>query len=175
MNTKLLFILFLLCSCSSSHIAKKKPSKVSMAKTQHKTTPNLIGNIKLSSQAGQEIFLYTMGLLDVSYRFGGVNPEAGLDCSGMVSYIYKQALGINLPHHAASIAAIARPIHSHEMNVGDLVFFNTQNRSFSHMGIYIGNQQFVHAPRTNSVVRIDSLNSPYYAQRFEGARTLFQS
>ncbi|GGY25028.1 C40 family peptidase [Paludibacterium paludis] len=123
--------------------------------------------------AGREILMYTLGLLDLNYRFGGGNPEAGLDCSGMVSYIYRNAVGIKLPHNAAQIASLSRPIDSGSMQVGDLVFFNTMNRSFSHMGIYIGDGKFVHAPRTNSSIRVDRLDNSYFSARFEGARTLF--
>ncbi len=123
--------------------------------------------------AGREILMYTLGLLDLDYKFGGANPEAGLDCSGMVSYIYQNAVGVKLPHNAAQIAGLARPISNSQMQVGDLVFFNTMNRSFSHMGIYIGDSKFVHAPRTNSAIRVDRLDNSYFAARFEGARTLF--
>ncbi|WP_287881151.1 C40 family peptidase [Aquitalea sp.] len=123
--------------------------------------------------AGREILMYTLGLLDLDYKFGGSNPEAGLDCSGMVSYIYQNAVGVRLPHNAAQIAGLARPVSNSQMQVGDLVFFNTMNRSFSHMGIYIGDNKFVHAPRTNSAIRVDRLDNSYFSARFEGARTLF--
>lgn len=123
--------------------------------------------------AGREILMYTLSLLDVGYRFGGDNPEAGLDCSGMVSYIYQNAVGVKLPHNAASIAGISRPIDAGNLQVGDLVFFNTLNRPYSHMGIYIGDGKFVHAPHTNSVIRVDRLDNSYFASRFDGARTLF--
>ncbi|BEV71269.1 MULTISPECIES: C40 family peptidase [unclassified Paludibacterium] len=123
--------------------------------------------------AGREILMYTLSLLDVGYQFGGSNPAAGLDCSGMVSYIYYNAVGVKLPHNAAQIAGLARPIDINDLRVGDLVFFNTLNRPFSHMGIYIGDGKFVHAPRSNSVIRVDRLDNRYFASRFEGARTLF--
>ncbi|WP_239688558.1 C40 family peptidase [Aquitalea magnusonii] len=91
----------------------------------------------------------------------------------MVSYIYQNAVGVKLPHNAAQIASLARPVSNSQMQVGDLVFFNTMNRSFSHMGIYIGDNKFVHAPRTNSAIRVDRLDNSYFAARYEGARTLF--
>lgn len=124
---------------------------------------------------GREILLYTIGLLDGGYRFGGNNPEAGLDCSGMVSYIYQNALGIRLPHNAAQIANMARPIPDGQRQVGDLVFFNTMNRPFSHMGIYIGEGKFVHAPRSNSTIRVARLDNVYFAPRYEGARTVLRA
>jgi len=117
--------------------------------------------------------MYAMGLLDVGYRFGGKNPEAGLDCSGMVSYIYGQAAGLRVQGSAADIAQKGRPIETGQMRPGDLVFFNTRNKAFSHVGIYLGDARFIHAPSTNGRVRIDRLNDRYYAQRFEAARTFF--
>jgi cell wall-associated NlpC family hydrolase len=125
------------------------------------------------SEKGNEVALYALGLIDTGYRFGGKNPEAGLDCSGMVSYIYNQAAGIKVQGSAADIARRGRPIERHLLRPGDLVFFNTRNRPFSHVGIYLGDDRFVHAPSTNGRVRIDALGDRYYAQRFEAARSFF--
>lgn len=124
--------------------------------------------------AGREILMYTLGLLDLDYKFGGNNPEAGMDCSGMVDYIYRNAVGVKLPHNAAEIAYATRPVSTNQMRVGDLVFFNTLNKPYSHMGIYIGDGKFVHAPHTNSTIRVDRLDNRYFAARFEGARTVFE-
>jgi len=126
-----------------------------------------------SDDHAQEVVLYALGLLDTGYRFGGKNPEAGLDCSGMVSYIYGRAAGLKVAGSAADIARNGRPIARDELRPGDLVFFNTLNRSLSHVGIYIGDTRFIHAPSTNGRVRIDRLSDSYYAQRFEAARTFF--
>lgn len=125
------------------------------------------------SEKGNEIVLYALGLIDTGYRFGGKNPEAGLDCSGMVSYIYAQAAGLKVQGSAADIARNSRPVERDALRPGDLVFFNTLNRSLSHVGIYIGDSRFIHAPSSNGKVRIDRLNDRYYAQRYEAARTFF--
>ncbi len=125
------------------------------------------------SDKGNEVVLYAMGLLDTGYRFGGKNPEAGLDCSGMVSYIYGQAAGLRVGGSAADIARQGRPVEPEALRPGDLVFFNTLNRPLSHVGIYIGDSRFIHAPSSNGRVRIDRLGDSYYAQRFDTARTLF--
>ena len=125
------------------------------------------------SEKGNEVVLYAMGLLDTGYRFGGKNPEAGLDCSGMVSYIYGQAAGLRVQGSAADLARSSRPIERNALRPGDLVFFNTLNRSLSHVGIYIGDTRFIHAPSSNGKVRIDRLSDAYYAQRYETARTFF--
>lgn len=116
--------------------------------------------------------LYAMSLIDTGYRFGGKNPEAGLDCSGMVSYIYEQALGMKVQGSAADMARLGRSIRRQELRPGDLVFFNTLNKPNSHVGIYIGNDRFIHAPSSRGRVRIEALSKPYFAQRFEAARTL---
>ena len=125
------------------------------------------------SEKGNEVAIYALGLIDTGYRFGGKNPEAGLDCSGMVSYIYDRAVGLKVQGSAADIARRGRSIERTALRPGDLVFFNTRNRSFSHVGIYLGDDRFVHAPSTNGRVRIDALGDRYYAQRFEAARTFF--
>lgn len=120
----------------------------------------------------QEMVIYALGLLGTGYRFGGSNPEAGLDCSGMVSYIVEQVSGRKLPHNAAQIARQTRPIRVAELQPGDLVFFNTSNRPHSHMGIYMGKGQFVHAPSSRGVVRIENLDNIYFRPRIDGARRL---
>ena len=125
------------------------------------------------SEMGQEVTLFALGLIDTGYRFGGKNPDAGLDCSGMVSYIYSRAAGLNLAGSAADIARKGRPIDRRQLRPGDLVFFNTRNAPFSHVGLYIGDERFIHAPSSNGRVRIDDLNARYYAQRFEAARSYF--
>ncbi len=122
---------------------------------------------------GVEVVLFALGLIDTGYRFGGKNPEAGLDCSGMVSYIYRQAGGIQLAGSAAELSRRGRAVGRDRLRPGDLVFFNTRNRAFSHVGLYIGDDRFVHAPSNAGRVRIDSLRAGYYAQRFEAARTFF--
>ncbi|MDR3300360.1 MAG: C40 family peptidase [Candidatus Accumulibacter sp.] len=126
-----------------------------------------------ASGLGREIILYALGLIDVGYRFGGKNPEAGLDCSGMVTYVFKQAAGMKLDGSAATIARRGRSINRKELRPGDLVFFNTRNAPFSHVGIYIGDDRFIHAPSTNGRVRIESMKSRYFAQRFHAARAYF--
>jgi cell wall-associated NlpC family hydrolase len=120
----------------------------------------------------QEMVLFALGLLDTGYRFGGRNPEAGLDCSGMVAYIVENISTSRLPHNAAQIADRTRPIEVSDLRPGDLVFFNTLKRRHSHMGIYIGDGRFVHAPSSRGRVRVERLDNRYFAQRIDGARTL---
>jgi cell wall-associated NlpC family hydrolase len=127
----------------------------------------------LARAQSREVVMYALGLIGADYRFGGRNPEAGLDCSGMVSYIYEQAVGLKLPHNAALIARLGREIEVSALQPGDLVFFNTLDRPFSHVGIYVGDGRFVHAPARDGKVKISSLKSGYYAKRLEAARSFF--
>lgn len=120
----------------------------------------------------EQIVLFAYGLLGTGYRFGGRNPEAGLDCSGMVSYIVEQVSGVRLPHNAAQIAARTRTIDADALQPGDLVFFNTLNRPYSHMGIYLGDGKFIHAPSSKGEVRVERMDNRYFARRFDGARSL---
>ncbi len=123
----------------------------------------------------REIVLFAMGLLDTDYRFGGRNPDAGLDCSGMVSYVVEQVSGRRLPHSASAIADRTRPIKVSQLQPGDLVFFNTMKRRYSHMGIYIGDGKFIHAPSSRGSVRIERMNNPYFSSRLDGARSLLDA
>lgn len=126
------------------------------------------------TQQGNEVVMFAMTLMGNGYKFGGTNPESGLDCSGMVSYIYQQALGLKLPHNAAQIAQAGKKISLSELSPGDLVFFNTTGKSFSHVGIYIGDDRFIHAPSQDGAIKISSLKSGYFEKKLEAARTYFQ-
>lgn len=126
------------------------------------------------SERGREVVMFAMSLLDTGYRFGGKNPEAGLDCSGMVTYIFDRAVGLRVRGSAADIARLGKPVEKRDLAPGDLVFFNTLNRPNSHVGIYIGDGRFVHAPSSASGrVRIDRLAGNYFGPRFEAARSYF--
>jgi cell wall-associated NlpC family hydrolase len=125
------------------------------------------------SERGHDVAIFALGLIDTGYRFGGKNPEAGLDCSGMVSYIFGQAASLRVTGSAADIARKGRFVERNSLRPGDLVFFNTRNAPFSHVGVYIGDDRFVHAPSTNGKVRIDQMSSRYYAQRFQAAHRYF--
>lgn len=125
------------------------------------------------SEKGNEVALYAMGMIDTGYQFGGKNPEAGLDCSGMVSYIYGKAVDLKVTGSAADLARRGKEIDPRTLRPGDLVFFNTLNRSFSHVGVYIGDGRFIHAPSSKGKVRIERMDNLYFAPRFEMARTYF--
>ena len=123
----------------------------------------------------EQIVISAYGLLSTGYRFGGDNPEAGLDCSGMVTYLVSTVADQRLPHNAARIAAVTRPIARKHLQAGDLVFFNTTGKRYSHMGIYLGDDKFIHAPNSRGKVRVERLSKRYFSKRFTGARTLLAS
>jgi hypothetical protein len=124
------------------------------------------------ADAGSEVVLRALGMLGVPYVYGGDSPETGFDCSGLVRHVFGDATGANLPRRAQEIESAGADIGRSEMQPGDLVFFNTQRSPFSHVGIYIGDQRFVHAPTSGGVVRIESLEVDYWNRRFDGARRL---
>ncbi|MEC4717634.1 C40 family peptidase [Noviherbaspirillum sp. CPCC 100848] len=139
---------------------------------QGRITADMFQNEPESSPAAREIAMYALMLLKTGYRFGGKNPDAGLDCSGMVTYVYRQAAGMPLSGNAASLAREGREAAISQLRAGDLVFFNTLGQPFSHVGIYLGKGEFIHAPNSRGKVRVDKLTSRYWADRFEMARTL---
>lgn len=113
-----------------------------------------------------------LDLLGVKYTFGGEDPNSGFDCSGLVGYVAEKSLGLKLPRSAAELAGIGDSVARDELKQGDLVFFNTRGARFSHVGIYIGDNKFVHAPRTGAVVRVEDITVSYWQQRYNGARRI---
>jgi cell wall-associated NlpC family hydrolase len=122
--------------------------------------------------SGQATGLITqaMDLLGVPYRRGGSTEASGFDCSGFVRYLYENSVGQLLPRRAEEQARSTEVIDRNELKPGDLVFFNTMKRAFSHVGIYVGDGKFIHAPRTGKAVKVDDMRSAYWQKRFNGAR-----
>ncbi len=119
-----------------------------------------------------DMVMRAMTLLGVNYKFGGNTPDVGLDCSGFVRLVVKDVLGKVLPRRSEEISNSAQEIKTEDLKPGDLVFFNTVKRAFSHVGIYVGNNQFIHSPSTGGAVRIETLDKQYWTSRFDGARRL---
>jgi cell wall-associated NlpC family hydrolase len=111
-----------------------------------------------------------MGLLGVPYRRGGTSEITGFDCSGFVRHLYEKSVGQILPRRAVEQARATEVIDKEELKPGDLVFFNTMRRAFSHVGIYVGDGKFIHAPRAGKSVNIEDMRSAYWQKRFNGAR-----
>ena len=120
----------------------------------------------------QDLAIYALGLIGVDYRYGGETPEAGLDCSGLVRYVFQQVTGVTLPRTSKELSRVGTPVARHDLKPGDLVFFNTRRFAFSHVGIYLGDDRFIHSPRTGSEVQISEMDNSYWRKHFDGARRL---
>lgn len=121
-------------------------------------------------EAAGDLLLQAMSLIGVAYRFGGNSPETGLDCSGFIQYVFKKSLRVTLPRTSAGMAQVGREIERDELKAGDLVFFNTRGFRYSHVGIYLGNNKFIHAPRTGKNIEVANMGNSYWAGRYNGAR-----
>ncbi len=122
------------------------------------------------SSVASDLVVNAMSFLGVRYKYGGDDLAEGVDCSGFVRAIYEQTLGMVLPRRAAEQARATQTISRDELKPGDLVFFNTMRSAFSHVGIYIGDNKFIHAPRTGAQVRVEDMRESYWVKRFNGAR-----
>jgi cell wall-associated NlpC family hydrolase len=130
-----------------------------------------IGDVstKVENKAS-ELVVNAMAFLGVPYKRGGTSFETGFDCSGFVKAIYEQTAGLLLPRRAEQQAAATQTIDKSELRPGDLVFFNTMRRAFSHVGIYVGNGKFIHSPKPGAEVRVEDMGISYWSHRFDGAR-----
>ena len=128
----------------------------------------------LSGMAGKagDVVVGALNMIGVRYRWGGNTPDSGLDCSGFVRYVFQDTLGMALPRRAEEMSRVGEKVSMSDLKPGDLVFFNTMRRTFSHVGIYIGDNKFVHSPSTGSTIRVDDLDEGYWEKRFTGARRI---
>ena len=138
------------------------------------TEKGLLGQIdqvrhSVTSKAS-ELVVNAMGFLGVPYKRGGNTAETGFDCSGFVRAMYEQSIGLILPRRAEQQAAATQNIDKNDLQPGDLVFFNTMRRAFSHVGIYVGDGKFIHSPKPGAEVRVESMTLAYWKGRFDGAR-----
>lgn len=127
-------------------------------------------NVSQVSTKASELVVHAMGFLGVPYRLGGSSIDTGFDCSGFVKAVYEQTLGLALPRRAEQQAAATENIDKKDLQPGDLVFFNTLRRTFSHVGIYVGNNRFIHSPKPGAEVRVENMDVSYWSRRFDGAR-----
>jgi cell wall-associated NlpC family hydrolase len=123
----------------------------------------------------QELILQALSLVGANYSRGGESPESGFDCSGLVRHVFRDALGLVLPRTSREISHLGEKVDVAELRPGDLVFFNTLRRAFSHVGIYLGEHRFVHAPASGGAVRVEDMRSRYWARRYNGARRIQMS
>ncbi|MBA3772316.1 MAG: C40 family peptidase [Ramlibacter sp.] len=116
------------------------------------------------------LVITAMGFLGVPYKRGGNTAETGFDCSGFVRAMYEKTIGLILPRRANDQAAATEAIDKKDLRPGDLVFFNTMKRAFSHVGIYVGEGKFIHSPKPGAQVRVEEMGQSYWQRRFDGAR-----
>ncbi|OSZ76648.1 C40 family peptidase [Hydrogenophaga sp. IBVHS1] len=122
------------------------------------------------SEQASSLVINALAFLDIPYRYGGNNTQTGFDCSGFVRAVYEQSVGKVLPRRSDEQAAATQEIDRSDLKPGDLVFFNTMKRAFSHVGIYMGEGKFIHSPRAGAQVRVEDMRLAYWSKRFNGAR-----
>ncbi len=123
-------------------------------------------------ERAREVLVSALSLTGITYKYGGTSPETGFDCSGFVRYVYQQATNLSLPHGAKAISQIGKSVSKSDLQPGDLVFFNTLKSTFSHVGIYVGNNRFIHSPSSGGGVRVDDMQTSYWSKRFNGAQRI---
>jgi cell wall-associated NlpC family hydrolase len=123
-------------------------------------------------RSAQDLTSAALNLIGIRYKWGGNTPETGLDCSGLVRYVFQQVTGVTLPRTAKDMSQLGERIAIADLQPGDLVFFNTRRFAFSHVGIYLGDNRFVHAPRRGRDVEVAEFDSGFWQKRFSGARRL---
>ncbi|VVE68565.1 Murein DD-endopeptidase MepH [Pandoraea captiosa] len=127
----------------------------------------LLSNV---TDKASDVVLGALNYIGVRYKYGGNTPDSGLDCSGFVRYVFQDTLNFMLPRRSEEMSQVGERIAKTDLKPGDLVFFNTMRRSFSHVGIYIGGDKFVHAPATGGKIRVEDLRESYWSARYNGAR-----
>lgn len=155
------------CGSTASRVAQRDDSALN---SRPAASPGGPGSASAGFEA--EVVLHAMALIGVPYQWGGNDPEDGLDCSGLVVHVFDEAAGIKLPRTSRQISSRGRRVSRNGLQEADLVFFTTSRQRFSHVGIYVGNGRFIHAPSTGSTVRLDSVANAWWAKRFAGARRL---
>ena len=168
-------ILYLLCfcvaisGCSTLSIGPVS-EPVAVASPAPAPAPHASSTDQVSLRA--EALLQALLALGIDYRYGGQSPTTGFDCSGLVAHVYLEAYGKRLPRNTKGQSQVGDSVASTALEAGDLVFFNTLNRPYSHVGIYLGDGRFLHAPKAGARVRVERMDVAYWTKRFDGARRI---
>ena len=167
-------ILSLVCVSAHAIPLSQTPDELDRMLIDKGLVERLGSQIQQASQTvgekASDLVVTAMGFLGVPYRRGGQSAETGFDCSGFVRAMYEQSIGLILPRRADEQAAATQTIDRNDLKPGDLVFFNTMRRAFSHVGIYVGDGKFIHAPRSGAQIRVEDMRVSYWKKRFNGAR-----
>jgi cell wall-associated NlpC family hydrolase len=162
----IVFCAWLIVVCSAA------PASAAEPETGEPAPP--VSRLQGFTTRASELALQAMSMIGIRYKYGGNAPENGLDCSGLVRYVYKEVLGKELPRTSVEISRVGTQVDRTELQPGDLVFYNTLRRGFSHVGIYLGDNKFIHSPSAGGKVRIESMDVNYWKKRFNGARRITQ-
>jgi len=158
-----------LAACSSAP-HRREPT----FKTSHSELADLPARAPsaASAQVANDVLFRAMALVGTPYKWGGNTPESGFDCSGLVDYIYRHAADIALPHSSRAMSELGQKVkRMKELASGDLVFFGSRS-GISHVGVYVGQGRFVHAPNSGGTVRLDDIDGPYWRDHFEFGKRL---
>ena len=151
-------------------LSSNSESQATANNQNEQTTQDSASKSPSWSSTAQEIILHAISQTGVKYKYGGITPDSGFDCSGFVRYVFQQAANLTLPHGARAISQVGTKISKDELQPGDLVFFNTLRSVTSHVGIYVGNNRFIHSPSAGGTISVTDMNDAYWAKRFTGAR-----
>ncbi|MDP2639862.1 MAG: C40 family peptidase [Betaproteobacteria bacterium] len=157
------FLNFILAGCASQSLRPPEADTEPAAAT----APVVNATDRASS-----VVLQALAHLGTPYRAGGLSPRTGFDCSGLVAYVYRQGAGLALPRNTFDLSQLGEPVERAALRPGDLVFYNTQRREYSHVGIYLGEDRFIHAPASGGEVRVEDLRAGYWMRRYDGARRI---
>ncbi|HUX23459.1 MAG TPA: C40 family peptidase [Burkholderiales bacterium] len=160
------FINLVLAGCASQAL------RLPQAETE---PPAATAPVVRATDTASSVALQALSYLGTPYRMGGESPLSGFDCSGLVVYAYREGAGLALPRNTYGLSHTGEPVARDELRPGDLVFYNTQRRAYSHVGIYLGGNRFIHAPSSGGAVRIDNLRAGYWMRRYSGARRIVES
>lgn len=166
------FVALLMCLLSAC-ATTQTPQKTQDSTQIHRLEDADSTEIRDLSQVSNEVIFRAISLVGTPYRYGGTQPDTGFDCSGLIGFVFQEAAGLQLPRTTRELIDIdAKSIDRSDLQAGDLVYFNSRGGRVSHIGIYVGENRFVHAPSTGGVVRIDKLNTPYWTKFYVGAKRL---
>lgn len=151
------------------------PPALQAADDAVRSSPEPMSFLERYTNAAQDVILEGLKLVGVRYRLGGTDADNGLDCSSFVQVVFKESIGAYLPRTAREQSQVGEQIDISQLKPGDLVFFNTMRRTFSHVGIYLGDNHFLHAPRSGAEVRVENMANSYWMARFNGARRIIEA
>jgi cell wall-associated NlpC family hydrolase len=146
------------------------PSKVEV--TQKSAGARISESLASLTSKAEGVIETSLSLIGIRYKWGGNTADEGFDCSGFVKRVYESSIGLSLPRTALEMSRRGEAIKKDDLKPGDLVFFNTMRRTFSHVGIYLGANRFIHAPRTGATIRVDKIEGNYWEKRFDGGRRM---